>query len=987
MRGDFSRFGFDADKNYIAVLMQQGRVLLDADHNENVESFLNTLWKESRDMLGTSACVGDSFRIGLDIVLDHMISPELWRIVGNDKGQKSGRIFLDTEDRPKQFTFSTLEKASLYVEGANSIERDFANLDLSRTKYIFLKFRPFSANPDNTDRSVGLTLFQRVGNTEVPATITGEYVESVDAGGFFTLRFDIQRSIRTIVDLNQPNFNFSHISRISINWKLQSAVCIGIITMEPLVPIITAFDSWTDGSVNSYAPKVPNLDVSISSFDGKPAIWKRSEVVKMVWKLSRPRDFSGIEELNFASSKDLSDAAIIFLSNSDGKEKEIHLKEEPHSEKASWYFYSANIKEARANDQSKDFDFSLVDTVGLRNIPKTEIYLSEILGKLDFEKDFLISPDISLGQSSRMYVEGVLCMQNKWDTFLNQKDYPSVLDKTILDSTSKGSASQDINYLVYADVWQRGVTYLEDPEIREIALGGPDTTTRIKTVCQIKLKEVSDNLESRSAREIANGEVARMRSERSGTLSTFSENIASIISEVPSSASIINDNRLYRVEIHDGGDNKKPASFKWSKDNGSTAFGAIEVSESGVILERLDRRLYEVFKIGDIIEVIDDLDELMAQPKGQLRRVTSIDLDKGLLTWNSRSKQQSGEIMAYLHEGIKKKYLSRNHPKVIRWDGIGLVTNTRKEPATDQDSGYISLDDDTSNNSVKIRFGEGIFRTGDYWAFSTRSLTNSVQSLRSAPPQGVKHYYSPLALLQKKEGKSIAVIEDLRQTFSPLTNLRALDIRYDPRKETSEPTNLQSALETLFENKRETLNLRTGKGNQGGKLGRIEQLYIQAGEYYELKANQKLRIFFKYNYQNQPFLIYSVLSKEGRAVEHNINDVILKDNSEIVTVAADDTLSIYEWEGFDVVSSEDAKLTWMAVGDSLKYYEYYTKVILGRLFQVLFGKELAGKLMADNEDVKNKWKLLLTQYFGQAVADKWTADWDEEFIKWIQRTG
>lgn len=41
--------------------------------------------------------------------------------------------------------------------------------------------------------------------------------------------------------------------------------------------------------------------------------------------------------------------------------------------------------------------------------------------------------------------------------------------------------------LAYLDVWQRHVTVLEDGRLREVALGGPDTTTRIQTVWQVKL--------------------------------------------------------------------------------------------------------------------------------------------------------------------------------------------------------------------------------------------------------------------------------------------------------------------------------------------------------------------------------------------------------------------------------------------------------------------------------------------------------------------
>ena len=41
--------------------------------------------------------------------------------------------------------------------------------------------------------------------------------------------------------------------------------------------------------------------------------------------------------------------------------------------------------------------------------------------------------------------------------------------------------------LAYLDVWGRHVTALDDPRLREVALGGPDTDTRLKRVWQVKV--------------------------------------------------------------------------------------------------------------------------------------------------------------------------------------------------------------------------------------------------------------------------------------------------------------------------------------------------------------------------------------------------------------------------------------------------------------------------------------------------------------------
>ena len=45
----------------------------------------------------------------------------------------------------------------------------------------------------------------------------------------------------------------------------------------------------------------------------------------------------------------------------------------------------------------------------------------------------------------------------------------------------------DGKYLAYVDVWQRHLTALEDPDIREVALGGADTATRTQNIWQVKL--------------------------------------------------------------------------------------------------------------------------------------------------------------------------------------------------------------------------------------------------------------------------------------------------------------------------------------------------------------------------------------------------------------------------------------------------------------------------------------------------------------------
>ena len=54
-RGDFSRDTFDPNKHFMRVLMQQGRVSLDADWNEQTDILLHYMQTLAKDIIGPSA--------------------------------------------------------------------------------------------------------------------------------------------------------------------------------------------------------------------------------------------------------------------------------------------------------------------------------------------------------------------------------------------------------------------------------------------------------------------------------------------------------------------------------------------------------------------------------------------------------------------------------------------------------------------------------------------------------------------------------------------------------------------------------------------------------------------------------------------------------------------------------------------------------------------------------------------------------------------
>src|SRR5439155_2712841 len=138
-------------------------------------------------------------------------------------------------------------------------------------------------------------------------------------------------------------------------------------------------------------------------------------------------------------------------------------------------------------------------------------------------------------------------------TYLTQSDLPDAPSAST--TTPPTLALTDGSYLAYLDVWARHVTTLEDPDLREVALGGPDTATRSQTVRQVRLVSVTAD----EATAGCGGAVAAFDTRAapgSGRLSARAEPQKGSGSDclIPADAGFRRlENQLYRVEIHAAG--------------------------------------------------------------------------------------------------------------------------------------------------------------------------------------------------------------------------------------------------------------------------------------------------------------------------------------------------------------------------------------------------------------------------------------------------
>jgi hypothetical protein len=294
----------------------------------------------------------------------------------------------------------------------------------------------------------------------------------------------------------------------------------------------------------------------------------------------------------------------------------------------------------------------------------------------------------------------------------------------------------------------------------EPALGGPDTTTRARTVWQVRCVPL---LKEEQCEELyAPGWFAPdPRLMAAGLRPPEDDPDPCRITTTGGYERL--ENQLYRVQVHAEASGDAAATFVWSRENGSVVARVLSLApgRAGTFVLEVDRAGRDdelAFHEQQLVEVTSPDRELRGEPGFLARTGAPVGLTLPV-TWLAAAPGSLDDVGRL--------------PVVRRWEGgeLPLVVGE-----TDLEAG------------ITVRFPEGgVPRTGDYWQIPARTvrlaygLSRLSGTIEWPPdpnepveqrPAGPVHHYAPLAILRREDG-GWTLESDCRRLFPPLTRLPA----------------------------------------------------------------------------------------------------------------------------------------------------------------------------------------------------------------------
>jgi Family of unknown function (DUF6519) len=437
-----------------------------------------------------------------------------------------------------------------------------------------------------------------------------------------------------------------------------------------------------------------------------------------------------------------------------------------------------DFNEAAALD-SEELRRTRLHTIGAYGAPDAGFlptgFVAGAGGKLDFT--------LSAGE---LYLGGLRLEMTAPDKFLEQRDWIN-LDKSTAEFPNAPAAGTSRTDLVWLEAWQQPVTAIEDSELFEPALGGPDTTTRLRTMRRVHvLPGVSgDACPSVWASALASfASMGTIDAENRITTTAalrVSFSVApggDLCSPTVAGGYLGAENQAIRVQMVDA------THYCWGFDNAAPLYRALVTSRAGskivVQLQTPPKDAAHWPLAGQVVELLPwsailPNGQRIADLAGHLCKASvSYDPDTGIF-----------EIDTALPTGFDH-WKTRSDVSAI-WNGTpeDEFVYVRVWNRGDDMASPAAIPIATSalgNTGLSISFSGGPLRPQDHWIIAARPADPmKVMPWRlslptGAPPIGFERFRAPLGLIRwTTSGAGVTtgvLIDDCRPPFLPLTRIR-----------------------------------------------------------------------------------------------------------------------------------------------------------------------------------------------------------------------
>jgi hypothetical protein len=307
---------------------------------------------------------------------------------------------------------------------------------------------------------------------------------------------------------------------------------------------------------------------------------------------------------------------------------------------------------------------------------------------------------------------------------------------------------------VILEVWREALNGFQEPHtLIEPALGGPDTTERVLTAMRFRLFRLAPGDTCRSI-------VAGLQDdfENKGKLKVSLQPPTTIPGDCPveeGGGYVGFEHFLYRVEIAQVDDPQ--VMFKWSQFNGGL------VGRGDCDLGGTDKKI--TITANDQAIKMSGLSDVYLE-------VVELDPDQGLwrVTYGAEVTL-NGDDLEVAQERYKESNLPSGNVFFRLWTEIRRIADFLKAAAPAEPTEL--------RDGIRLEFdpaGAANYQPGDYWTFQVRAgeIPNLDVLIDDEPPQGIRYYRVPLAILNWNDDGDISVeeeeIEDCRDIFPPLTS-------------------------------------------------------------------------------------------------------------------------------------------------------------------------------------------------------------------------